>query len=285
MTDPTIERFLPGLDVASRATRGGVAWLEHGEGPLMLLFHGGAGSWNHWAANIAALGASFRVCAIDSPGYGASADVARDLSWEAYQGLVTAAVDEICEGEEDIHVAGFSFGGLVASSVAAHLSERMAGLTLIGSAGFRKPERRSLSLKSIRALTAELGRTPTAEEIRALHAANLGQLMIWSPAKIDARAIDLQAANVDRTRFDSRPYSWSGLTPVLVQRADCPLQVIFGCYDSAAGSDIEHRIEACLAVQPDAEVEVLPDCGHWAMFEAAQLVNELMLDFHEDLAS
>lgn len=285
MHDPTIERFLPGVEAESNITSGGVAWLRHGRGPMLVLFHGGAGSWNHWAANIPALGKHFTVVAIDGPGYGASSDTERDVTSDTYLNLVRAAIDEITQGANDIHLAGFSFGGFVASAMSAHLGERAAGLSLVGSAGFRKPGRRNLSLKSIRALRAELEREPTAEEVRALHAANLGQLMIWDPARIDAKAIDMQAANVDRTRFDSRPFSWSSGTPMFLAEATCPLQVIYGSHDTSVGDDLEYRIETCVEVVPDAEVEMLPDCGHWAMYEAPDLINELMIDFHADIAA
>ena len=280
MTDPTIERFLPGLACESAVTRGGVAWLRHGTGAPMMLFHGGAGSWNHWADNIPSLGRHFSVIGIDSPGYGASADTDREAAAADYLALVAAAADEILGDAESVHVAGFSFGALAASAVAAHLGRRAAGLTLVGGAGFRRPERRQLTLQSLRSLRAELGREPTEAEARRLHAANLGQLMIWDERKIDTRAIDLQAANVARTRFDSRPLSWSSTTIENLKRTTCPLQVIYGCHDSSAGADINYRIETCLEIHPDAEVEVLPACGHWAMYEAADIVNELMVDFH-----
>jgi len=280
MHDPTIARFLPGLEVESHVTSGGVAWIKYGTGPLFLLFHGGAGSWNHWVDNIPALARHFTVIGIDGPGFGASADTDRDQEVQSYLDLVRSAVDEITAGADEVRVGGFSFGGLVASAVTAHLGDRAAGLTLVGSAGFRRPERRRLSLKSLRALKEELGRELTEADIRGQHAANLGQLMIWVPEKIDDRAIDLQAANVDRTRFDSRPYSWSNLTPEYLRQTDCPFQIIYGDHDTSVGSDLEYRIQTALAARPDGEAEILPNCGHWSMYEAADGVNGLMIDFH-----
>ena len=280
MHDPTISIFLPGLAAESHRTAGGIAWLKHGRGPLLLLFHGGAGSWNHWAENIPALGRYFTVVGIDAPGYGASVDVDRNVLIQDYLDLLRAAVDEITAGADQVCLAGFSFGGLVASAMTVHLGSRAAGLSLVGGAGFRKPARRQLSLKSLRARREELGRDLTSDEIRAQHAANLGQLMIWSPARINDRAINLQAANVNRTRFDSRPFSWSGLTPCYLRRTTCPLQVIYGCHDTSVGEDLDYRITACVEARPDADVEVLPNCGHWATYEAADAVNDLIIDVH-----
>ena len=33
---------------------------------------------------------------------------------------------------------------------------------------------------------------------------------------------------------------------------------------------------------PDLKVHVLPNVGHWAMFEGADDVNRLIIDFHKD---
>jgi len=281
--DPTVETFLPGLPAETRATRAGVAWLQHGVGPLMILCHGGAGSWSHWAFNIPALGRHFTVAALDLPSFGVSARVDRDISQEDYLALVNAAADEIAAtvgAEDNIHIAGFSFGGLMATSIAAHLGARADALTLIGAAGFRKPEGRNISLMSIRALGEKLGRDPTWKEVRELHRSNLNQLMIWDADKIDDRVLAMQDTNVARTRFNSRPFSWSNRAPGYLAKATCRLQVIYGCYDGAAHPDIDYRIAQCRLSHPDAEVAVLPDCGHWAMYEAADAINKLMLDFH-----
>jgi len=282
--DPTIDQFLPSLNAQSDTTSNGVAWVRHGTGPGFLLFHGGAGSWNHWARNIEALGRHFTVAAIDGPGYGQSSPIDREIGAEEYFAAVCSAVDEIVSTFEDapVHVAGFSFGGLVASAATAYLGGRCEALSLIGAAGFQKPERRQLSLKSKRALTEELRREPTDDEMRALHTSNLGQLMIWDRTRIDGQAIAMQAANVARTRFDSRRLSWSGRTPGLIAEATADIQVIYGDHDMAAHPEIELRIKQCLEARPDAEVEVVPDCGHWAMYEASEIVNAMLVDFHTD---
>jgi pimeloyl-ACP methyl ester carboxylesterase len=286
MHDPTVETFLPGLPARTHATRDGIAWLEHGVGPLMILCHGGAGSWSHWVRNIPVLGRHFTVAALDLPGFGVSVRVDRDTAPDDYLRLVNAVVDEILaatgadNGPGTIHIAGFSFGALMATSVAAHLGQRADALTLIGAAGFRKPEGRNISLMSIRALGEKLGREPTWREVRDLHKSNLNQLMIWDADKIDDRVLAMQDTNVARARFNSRPYSWSNRAPGFLAEAQCRLQVIYGRFDGSAHPDIDYRIAQCRLLHPDAEVTVLPDCGHWAMYEAADKVNELMLEFH-----
>ncbi len=62
--------------------------------------------------------------------------------------------------------------------------------------------------------------------------------------------------------------------------AACPVQVIYGEHDAAAIPTIATRFEMCRATRPDLETHVIPACGHWAMYEAPEVVNALLLDFH-----
>ena len=49
------------------------SWDESGgKAPLVVLFHGGAGSWRHWIRTIPALLPDWRVLAPDLPGLGES---------------------------------------------------------------------------------------------------------------------------------------------------------------------------------------------------------------------
>ncbi len=90
----------------------------------------------------------------------------------------------------------------------------------------------------------------------------------------------MQHQNVARTRFDSRRLSWAGGTPELIARLCCPVLVVYGEHDAAAIPPVDERIARCRAARPDVEAHVIPDCGHWAMYEAPEAVNRLLLDFH-----
>ena len=47
-----------------------IAVQRRGQGPDVVLFHGGMGSWKHWVRNVDALAARFTVHALDHPSYG-----------------------------------------------------------------------------------------------------------------------------------------------------------------------------------------------------------------------
>ncbi len=228
----------------------------------------------------AALAAAFRVIALDLPGYGDSDRPEWDISTDDYLAEVVGAVEEICAGAGRIHLAGFSFGGLVAAATAVALGPRAGSLSMTGGAGYGPPQGRTFTLESRRRLGKRLGRAPTAQELRDMHAENLAKLMLWDRAKIDDWAIDMQFRNVERTRFDSRRLSWSGDTPSMIGRLACPVAVIYGAHDAAAIPPVEERFALCRAARPDVETHVIPDCGHWAMYEAPEATNALLLDFH-----
>jgi pimeloyl-ACP methyl ester carboxylesterase len=71
------EAFLARLDAA--ATRmetptgaGNMVWRSWGSGPVLVLLHGGSGSWRHWVRNIEYFARDRRVIAPDLPGLGES---------------------------------------------------------------------------------------------------------------------------------------------------------------------------------------------------------------------
>ena len=267
-------------ETPARRTAGGVAYRELGAGEPLVLLHGGAGSWLHWVRNVDALATRFRVLAVDAPAYGDSAAVPGDITDEGYLELFRAAVAEMAGDAPRIHLAGFSFGGYIAAELAVRLGGRTASLSMTGGGGYGPPTGRPFTLDSKRRLRERLGRQPIEAELRAMHRENLNKLMIWDREKIDDWAVGMQHRNVARTRYDSRRLSWADGTPELIGRLACPVLVVYGAHDAAAVPPIEERTRRCRAARPDVETRIIPDCGHWAMYEAPETVNRLLLDFH-----
>ena len=263
----------------------GVAWRSFGTGMPLILLHGGAGSWHHWVKNVDPLARSFQVIAIDQPSYGDSDSVPWEMGVQPYLDRVHQAVLAIIGDAPQVHIAGFSFGGFIAADLAAKLGTRCAALSMTGGAGYGRPEGRGFTLNSRRRMAERLGRNPTADEIWAMQKENLGKLMIWDHAKIDDWAVDMQVANVARTRFDSRTLSWTDGTVDRVATATCPVMIVYGDHDAAAIPPIPDRIARCRAVRPDLRAEIIPNCGHWAMYEAPEALNTLMLHFHNGAAN
>lgn len=261
-------------------TGSGVAYRRYGEGEPLFLTHGGAGSWTHWIRNIEKLGTCFQVFALDLPGYGDSRRVKPDIPIDDYITLVSQAVGELSHPSFQIRISGFSFGSFIAGGVASQLSDRMHSLSLIGISGFERPVGRNVDLVSIRRLKETLGREPTVDEVREMHRHNLMELMLLHENSIDDDVIGIQSQNVKLTNFDSRRLSWSGLMPVFLTEITCPIYLIFGDNDRSVYPSIDRRICDCISIRADIESTVIRSCGHWAQFEEADRVNQILLDFH-----
>jgi pimeloyl-ACP methyl ester carboxylesterase len=81
-----------------------------------LLIHGGHGSWAHWIANIDGLARKLRVIALDLPGFGNSADPGHLPEVGEFAICVRALIEQL--QLQNVTLVGFSFGTLVAATVA-----------------------------------------------------------------------------------------------------------------------------------------------------------------------
>ena len=265
---------------ASRATAGftpdpmfpALAGRTAGNGLPFVLLHGGVGSSAHWIRNIEALAAKFRVTAFDLPGYGDSPDVPRAISTEAYIDWVCGAITAVAP--DGCHLAGFSFGGALAARIAARLGRRIIRLSLLGSGGFGVPVGRAIPAAKVPGPEAGI------QTRRAAAATNLGQWMLSSALSLGDPVVDMQLANIDRTRFDSRRISLKATLLDDLADITAPVQLIWGAADRLAYPSVQSRADSCREVRADIRIDLVPDGGHWIQYEQADAVNRLLTDFH-----
>jgi 2-hydroxy-6-oxonona-2,4-dienedioate hydrolase len=245
---------------------------EAGSGPSFVLFHGGVGSWTHWICNVEVLAATFRVLAFDSPGYGNSPDVPDAMAPSEY-------IDWVCDGvsraaPDGCHLGGFSFGGALAARVAARLGRQITRLSLLGPGGLGMPVGRVIPMAK------QPGPDSDLDARRAVAASNLGQWMLSTAPRTDDPIVDMQLANIDRMRFDSRRISLKATLTEDLAKITAPVQLIWGGADKLAYPSIDERVAICRQARPDVKVAVVPDGGHWVQYEQSAAVNRLLLDFH-----
>jgi 2-hydroxy-6-oxonona-2,4-dienedioate hydrolase len=247
---------------------GGMVWHVWGSGSPLVLLHGGYGSWTHWIRNVLPLARSFTVIAPDLPGLGESATPPEPHTAEGLARILIAGLDVVLPRHERLHLAGFSFGGVLGGHVAALLGERVRAFTVVGSNG----------LGLVRQPT-DLRRVPpdaSEAEISAIAHHNLGALMIADPAKIDALAIHLQATNAPRGRIKSRRFSRADTLARALPLIKARLDGIWGGRDATAYPHLDERARALRAVQPGAHFEIIDGAGHWVQYEAAERFNPLL---------
>jgi pimeloyl-ACP methyl ester carboxylesterase len=110
-----------------------VGYRTGGEGPVILLLHGIAGSSRTWREVMPALGARYRVLAPDLLGHGESAKPVGDYSLGAYASGLRDLLDAL--EIPSATVVGHSFGGGVAMQLAYQHPERCDRLVLVASGG------------------------------------------------------------------------------------------------------------------------------------------------------
>lgn len=248
---------------------GHVSWRCLGDGPPLVLLHGGHGAWTHWARNIGALSQRFRVCVVDLHGYGdSSAPPAPtlDLLLDATQ----QTLDTLVGAQTPVLLAGFSFGGLVAARLAVQRGGIQA-LALLGPAGHGGPRRPRGELRSWR----DAHRTRDAAALVEVMRHNLQLHLLAAPADAQALAIHMQACL--RTRFHSKNISRAGGLADSLRVLHCPVLMVWGEHDVTA-TPLELAPQLAAQCQ-QAQTEVLANAGHWVQYEAADRVNALLMDW------
>src|ERR1700722_5638320 len=242
---------------------------SNGKAPVVVLFHGGAGSWRHWVRNIPVLVETYRVLAPDLPGLGELDFPPDGDNAEPVARIVADGIDQIVGAETGFDVVGFSFGGTMAACVGAMRGKRVRSVTIIGSAGVG-------ALGS--AVTLEKVRHLEGQQRRDTHRTNLNRLMIADPAKIDDLAILIQDWNTVRSRLKTPAISRSGVIMRAIDQLRSPLNGMWGELDAPANPKGPERVATLRAHRPEADIRLIPDTGHWAAYESADVVNATLLE-------
>lgn len=252
------------VDIGGRT----MAWRRFGDGPPLVLIHGGHGCWLHWARNIEALAQRFTVLLPDLPGFGDSDSLA-EPTFENLVEATAAALDVLIGAHTPFALAGFSFGGLVAAGLAARRPS-VSRLLLIGPAGHGGARRERARLQDWRIPLEQGDASGFVECMRH----NLWAHMLNDAQQIDALALNIHIQSCAATRFHSKQISRSARLADEMSRIACDVFLIWG----------EHDVTVCL---PDIggifsnpsvrATQIVPDSGHWVQFECAELINRQVL--------
>jgi pimeloyl-ACP methyl ester carboxylesterase len=257
-------------------SKAGLAFRTVGNGPTLLLVHGGSGSRTHWIRNVSALARRFEIVTVDLPGFGESATPPGSIDPADYMDWVADAL-ELRLGHAPFAMAGFSFGGTTTAAVAARLAARGRGperISLVSPSGFGQPNGRTVSLERLH----RGPETPMAE-IRAATARNLGKWMLAATPTADDESVDIQLDNVARARFDSRPISFRDSLLEDLRAAGAPVQVLLGQGDPLIFPSLDARAARIRESVPGVQLDLL-DGGHWLQYEASEEVNRRLTQFH-----
>lgn len=243
-------------------------WGDDGKRPVILA-HGGSGSWTHWIDTIPALIPHYDVWAVDLPGLGDSAMPARPLTPQTCGKVLAEGVRHLIPATRRPHLVTFSFGGHVGTFAALALGDHIASFTLSGcSALGLHPELEEFPKER---------NTMTPAERLHVHRRVLEILMFAEPSRIDDRAIAIQAGNVRKARFRSREFARTTEIKERLPEVKVPVRAIWGERDVLAKPTLDTLLDVLRAAQPDIVTRVVPDAGHWSMYENAAGFNAALL--------
>ncbi|WP_275791537.1 alpha/beta fold hydrolase [Pararhizobium gei] len=117
------------MTVRRLQTQQGAAFAETGSGEPLVLIHGVGMRLEAWAPQMAALGRTHRVIAVDMPGHGESQSLPQGAGLEAFVGWISTVLDDL--KLENVSIAGHSMGALIAGGAAATLGDRIARVALL----------------------------------------------------------------------------------------------------------------------------------------------------------
>ena len=261
-----------------------VAFLDEGQGEVVLLLHGMAGSSATWRSVIGPLSRKYRVIAPDLIGHGQSDKPRSDYSLGAFAVFLRDLLDEL--GVTSATIVGHSLGGGVAMQFTYQHPDYCQRLILISSGGLGQEVGLTLRLLSapgaefilpiiapspvlaggekVRSWLAKFGiQTPRGDEIWSAYS---------SFADKQTRHSFLRTL---RSVVDYRGQSVSALNRLGV-KADTPTMAIWG--DQDAIIPVEHAFAAHEA-RPGTRLEVLTGVGHRPQVEKPTEVVDLIDDF------
>jgi pimeloyl-ACP methyl ester carboxylesterase len=226
-------------------------YATYGEGPPVILLHGGLGHSGNWGHQIPALvGAGHRVVLIDSRGHGRSTRDSRPYSYELMASDVLAVMDML--RLEKVAIIGWSDGACIALIVSMQAPERVAGVFFFGC---------NMDPSG----TKEFMSTPVIERCFSRHAKDYAQL---SSTPNDFNAFVGAISEMMRTQPN---YGAHDLATVRV-----PVAVVQSEHDEFIKPEYAEYLAQSI---PGAELTILRGVSHFAPLQRPDEFNSVVLAF------
>jgi|TARA_B100001057_G_scaffold155823_2_gene156234 pimeloyl-ACP methyl ester carboxylesterase len=234
-------------------------------GPILVLLHGGYGSWMHFLKNVEELSKNFQVIVPDMPGFGESEPLPKVPNLDEYAQTLVDALSSLTNGS-NYNIIGFSFGSAIGSHMIKFAGDSVNRLTLVGynrtgNMPFKRPK--MLSWRAAK----------TEEELNTAQRHNLSVMMIHKQEKIDDMAINLQTLNTKGAKVRSLEIVASHDLPNRILNISQPIDIIWGEFDVTLINGIDDAQNRMKELIPDVKFHIIQNSGHWIQFEEYEKFN------------
>jgi pimeloyl-ACP methyl ester carboxylesterase len=247
-----------------------IAYRRAGDGPPLVLVHGAAEDGRAWQPQLAALADEFTVIAWDEPGAGGSSDLPADFSLAEYAHCLAALIEAV--GLGPAHVAGLSWGGTVVLELYRHHPELVATLILVDTyAGWKG----SLPPDEVRARVAgglETLAAPSVEFDPTFPGLFAGDPPAEFVPLLDGMTAAVRPGTLRNLLFVMAEADQRDILPNIA----VPTLLIWGELDVRSPLSVAREFEQAI---PDAQLVVIPGCGHVSNLERPGPFNDAVRAF------
>ena len=263
-----------------------VAYRLEGQGPLIVLVHGMAGSGATWDLAMPKLAERYAVLALDLPGHGSSAKpVDGDYSLGAFASIVRDLM--VTLGHDRATIVGQSLGGGVAMQFAYQFPSRCERLVLVGSGGLGRevaPILRALAFPGVEYLYPVLFASWLGDAGRGV-LGGLRKIGLRPSAYVEQVWQSYESLTEPETRvaFAQTLRSVVGASGQRVSAHDrlpladtIPTLIMWGANDAIIPS---RHAAAAHATLPSSRVEIFEGVGHFPHCEDPERFVRVLTDF------
>ncbi|MCY3651794.1 MAG: alpha/beta hydrolase [bacterium] len=222
---------------------------RYGTGPVKVVaLHG----WGRDRRDFGRVLEGWDAVAIDLPGFGATPPLPVPAGAAEYAEMVAGWLEQL---EGPVVLVGHSFGGRIAAVLAADRPDLVAGVVAVGVPLLHRADRKKARP------------SPAYRLIRLAY--RLGWIGEERLEREKRRRGSLDYRSATGVMRDSLVKVVNESYADYLVKVDCPVRLIWGEDDREVPVEIAHRVASLLQ---DAELEVVPGCGHDVHLEAPERI-------------
>lgn len=250
-----------------------LAFIDRGQGRVLLLAHGFPMDHAMWSAQIETLSKNHRVIAVDLRGFGQSEATEASTTMEQFADDLAALLDALGI-DEPVVLAGLSMGGYVALAFWRKYASRLRGLILCDTRA--------------EADSPETAQARQAAAQRVLKDGPNALVDGMAPKLFAKQTLEQRLELVDALRRMAQGCSAQGVaaaalgmglrhdSTAMLGEIRCPTLVIVGLEDIVSPPEEMRRLAHAI---PHAQLVEIPNAGHLSPMEQPDLVNAAIKEF------